>query len=171
MTRTASSNQKALIVLGLGSNAGDSRQILEDAIAAISRRVGRLCFASVYKTAPMYVTDQPDFFNTAVSGYFDGSPFELLSFVNTIEADFGRDRSKEQRFGRRTLDIDILLFGNEIINEPPKLIIPHERLHERAFALVPLLELLPKALDPRTGISFKEILAALPDQGIIREST
>ncbi len=170
MTRTASFNKGALIVLGLGSNAGDSSHILKDAIAAISCGVGRLCFASVYKTAPMYVTDQPDFFNTAVSGYFDGSPFELLSFVNTIEADFGRDRSNEQRFGRRTLDIDILLFGDEIINEPPKLIIPHERLHERAFALVPLLELLPKALDPRTGIAFKEILASLPDQNVVLDN-
>lgn len=161
------SSKKQLIVLGLGSNNGDSMQIIKDAIAALSERIEQLRSASVYRTAPMYVLDQPDFYNTAVSGYFDGSAFELLSFVNDIEADFGRNRSKEQRFGMRTLDIDILLFGDEIIKNPPTLIIPHERLNERTFALVPLIELLPHAVDPKTGKIFSEILAALPDQEIL----
>lgn len=162
-----SSKKPVLVVLGLGSNDGDSRIILDEAVFLLTERVKRLRSASVYKTAPMYVTDQPDFFNTAVSGYFNGSPSELLTFVHEIEANFGRNRFKEQRFGKRTLDIDILLFGDEIINEPPKLIIPHERLHERAFALIPLLELLPKAVHPKTGRRFKEILASLLDQGVV----
>jgi 2-amino-4-hydroxy-6-hydroxymethyldihydropteridine diphosphokinase len=170
MMQMDSSNKEPLIVLGLGSNNGDSRLILKDAIAALSAKIRQLRSASVYKTAPMYVLDQPDFFNTAVSGYFDGSAFELLAFVNEIEADFGRNRSLEQRFGMRTLDIDILLFGDEIINQPPKLIIPHERLKERAFALVPLLELLPEAVDSKTGISYKKILSSLPNQGIFLDN-
>ncbi len=165
MTQTVFS-KKTLVVLGLGSNDGDSRTILKDAIVRLSGKIEQLRSASVYNTAPMYVLDQPDFFNTAVTGYFDGSAFELLAFVNEIEADFGRDRSREQRFGRRTLDIDILLFGDEIVYQPPVLIIPHERLCERAFALFPLVELLPEAADPKTGRLFREILAALPDQGV-----
>jgi 2-amino-4-hydroxy-6-hydroxymethyldihydropteridine diphosphokinase len=156
-----------MIVLGLGSNDGDSRLILKSAIDALSKKIRHLRAASMYKTSPMYVTDQPDFFNTAVAGYFDGSARELLLFVNAIEAEFGRNRSKEQRFGRRTLDIDILLFGDHVINQAPTLIIPHERLHERAFALVPLVELLPETIDPKSGKSFKEILASLPDQGVV----
>jgi 2-amino-4-hydroxy-6-hydroxymethyldihydropteridine diphosphokinase len=156
-----SSKKETRIVLGLGSNNGDSRQILTDAIAALSQKIGRLRTASVQKTPPMYVLDQPDFFNTAVTGFFEGTPQELLSFVNKIEAKFGRDRSKEQRFGRRTLDIDILLFGDEIVNEVPTLIIPHERLNERPFALIPLVELLPEAVDPKTGTLFSEILKSL----------
>jgi 2-amino-4-hydroxy-6-hydroxymethyldihydropteridine diphosphokinase len=167
MTTLMDSSKKTKIVLGLGSNDGDSRIILSEAIFMLTERIKRLRQASVYKTAPMYVLNQPDFFNTAIVGFFDGSALELLAFVNEIEANLGRNRSREQRFGQRTLDIDILLFGDEIINQPPKLIIPHERLNERAFALVPLVELLPKAIDPKTGTLFSEILAALPDQGVV----
>ncbi len=167
-TGTDSFNRGSLVVLGLGSNDGDSRITLTKAIARISGGIGQLRFSSLYRTAPMYVLDQPDFFNAAVSGYFDGEALSLLEFINSVEAAYGRDRSREQRFGRRTLDIDILLFGNEIIDDPPKLVIPHARLNERAFALIPLLELLPQAVDPITNRPFREILGDLPDQGVER---
>ena len=147
-----------LVVLGLGSNKGDSRRILSGAVVALGSVLGSMCCAYVYKTAPLYVLDQDYFLNTAVAGLYSQSPSVLLSGIHRIEASFGRDRSRERRWGERTLDIDILLFGRRVVCEPPILEIPHPRLHERAFALVPLLELIPHAFDPRSGLKFSRIL-------------
>ena len=143
---------------------GDSCCIILDAVKALEEVLNELRCASLYETEPLYVTDQGRFINTAVAGYFSGSPRDLLVQINSIESSFGRDRSKEQRWGERCLDIDILLFGNSIVNEP-KLEIPHPRLKERRFALEPLLELLPKALEPGTGLSYNTICSSLPGQG------
>lgn len=147
-----------LVVLGLGSNRGDSRAILRGAIGKLRKILKDLKAAPVIETAPLYVTDQPRFLNTAVSGLYTQSPRELLAAIHDIEASYGRDRSRERRWGERFLDIDILLFGDQIVSEPPVLEIPHPRLNERAFALEPLLELLPGARDPVTGRLFREIL-------------
>ncbi|GHT64164.1 2-amino-4-hydroxy-6-hydroxymethyldihydropteridine diphosphokinase [Spirochaetia bacterium] len=160
-----------LTVLGLGSNRGDSiygdpPNILRDAITALRGLLEDLREASVFQSEPLHVTDQSRFFNTAVSGFYLGEALKLLDSIHKIEASFGRDRSRERRWGERTLDIDILLFGDQIISLPPLLEIPHPRLRERCFALLPLLELLPGALDPLTGISYQSILDGLPDQGI-----
>ena len=159
-----------LVVLGLGSNQGDSRRVVLDAITALEQVLAELRRASLYETAPLYVTDQGRFINTAVSGFYAGSPGELLSRIHSIEAGFGRDRSKERRWGERILDIDILLFGELKAVLPNtenamSLEIPHPRLKERRFALEPLLELLPDALEPGTGVSYRSICDALPDQG------
>jgi 2-amino-4-hydroxy-6-hydroxymethyldihydropteridine diphosphokinase len=157
---------ESLVVLGLGSNRGDSPAILDKAVAALERILTGLRRASFITSDPLHVTDQPRFFNTAVCGLYQGSPYELLDRIHSIEAEFGRDRQKERRWGERTLDIDILLFGGQVIADPPILEIPHPRLVERRFALVPLLELLPDAADPVTGLSYKEIMDKLPPQGI-----
>ncbi len=114
----------------------------------------------------MYVLDQPRYLNAAVTGFFAGTPHELLSFVQEVEAQFGRDRSRERRRGERTLDVDILLFGASVVDEPPSLEIPHPGLRERKFALIPLLELLPEAVDPRDGTSLADLLPGLGTQGI-----
>ncbi len=114
----------------------------------------------------MYVKDQPTFLNAAVSGLFRGTPAELLALAQETEAAFGRDRSREARRGARTLDVDLLLFGDLVVEEPPGLMIPHPGLTERKFALVPLLELLPEARDPRTGLFLFDSLAGLEPQGI-----
>jgi 2-amino-4-hydroxy-6-hydroxymethyldihydropteridine diphosphokinase len=154
------------VVLGLGSNRGDSPALLDKAAAALEKVLTGLRRASLITSDPLHVTDQPRFFNTAVSGFYSGSPRDLLDCLHSIEAAFGRDRQKERRWGERTLDIDILLFGNRVVSDPPALEIPHPRLGERRFALVPLLELLPDAADPRTGLPYKEIMDKLPPQGI-----
>ena len=153
------------VVLGLGSNLGDSRQIVEDAIKALEEVLHELRRASLYETEPMYVTDQNRFINTAVSGFYPGegdlqSARELLAAVQNIEKNFGRDRSSERRWGERYLDIDILLFGNLVVKEED-LEIPHPRLKERQFALEPLLELFPEAQDPETGYFYKNYLSEL----------
>jgi len=152
----------SLVVLGLGSNLGNSREIIHKAMDELEAVLSDLRRASLYETAPMYVRDQNNFINSAVSGFLKGScdvqnAFKLLSMTQKIEKDFGRDRSRERRWGERFLDIDILLFGDLIINEE-NLTVPHPRLNERSFALDPLLELLPNAKEPGSGIYYRDIL-------------
>ncbi len=155
------------VVLGLGSNAGDSLSILRGAVSALSAFLSEMAVSSLYITAPQDYTCQPDFYNAAVSGRFAFSPETLLSVVNKIEADFGRDRSSEIPKGPRALDIDILLFGNRTIAmEKPDLTIPHKAMKQRQFALIPLLEIFPDAADPLTGTVFRDILVKLPNQGV-----
>jgi 2-amino-4-hydroxy-6-hydroxymethyldihydropteridine diphosphokinase len=154
------------VVLGLGSNQGDSRRILEDAREVLGEVLEEIRGASFFETAPLHVVDQGRFLNTALWGYYRGEPRELLDRIHRIEAQFGRDRKKERRWGERPLDIDILLFGGLVLSEPPELEIPHPRLTERRFALVPLLELFPEAADPRTGRPYRVFMEGLPPQGI-----
>jgi 2-amino-4-hydroxy-6-hydroxymethyldihydropteridine diphosphokinase len=161
------------VFLGLGSNLGDSRQIVLDAAKALEEVLSGLRRASLYETKPLYVTDQAGFVNTAAEGFFTpekasspaASAREMLSRLHDIEARFGRDRAKERRWGERFLDIDILLFGDFIVNEND-IVIPHPRLKERRFALEPLLELFPDAVEPGTGLFYRDFYAALPDQGV-----
>jgi len=157
----------SLVVLGLGSNLGDSCKIILDAIKALEKVLSELRCASLYETEPMYVKDQDKYINSAIAGYFDRSARELLYQINEIESCFGRDRSRERRWGERSLDIDILLFGEQIIKEAD-LEIPHPLLIERRFALEPLLELLPTAVEPGTMRPYLNICQALPDQGVKR---
>jgi 2-amino-4-hydroxy-6-hydroxymethyldihydropteridine diphosphokinase len=151
----------SLVVLGLGSNKGDSRAILEGAVAELGALLSDLSRASIRETVPLHVPDQPMFLNTAVSGHCALEPLPLLEALHAIEAAHGRERKKERRWGERTLDIDILLYGDQLIALPPVLEIPHPRLNERAFALEPLIELFPEARDPRTGLLYRDILKAL----------
>lgn len=155
----------ALVVLGLGSNLGDSRRIVREAAGALEEVLAGMRRASLYETEPLHVADQNRFVNSAVSGFFPGVPGELLARVHQIEAAFGRDRSRERRWGERFLDIDILLFGG-LAMAAPDLEIPHPRLKERRFALEPLLELLPGAAEPGTGLSYRAVCDSLPDQGV-----
>ena len=154
-----------LTVLGLGSNLGDSRAIILEAVEELKNVLSQLRRAPLYETAPLHVTNQSRFINTAVAGYYGGSPRELLKRLHSIEESFGRDRLSERRWGERKLDIDILLFGDMQINSL-ELIIPHAMLKERRFALEPLLELMPGALEPGTGIPYSNICERLPDQGV-----
>ncbi|MDR3301124.1 MAG: 2-amino-4-hydroxy-6-hydroxymethyldihydropteridine diphosphokinase [Spirochaetaceae bacterium] len=160
------------VVLGLGSNKGDSVTILQNAINDLRAYIARLHAAAFYRSAPMHIENQPDFFNTAVCGAFEGAPHRLLEIIHRIEAKYGRDRQSEIRWGQRSLDIDILLFGDSIIKQSDSqsldLEIPHPRLKERRFALEPLLELEPDAIDPLSGERYADICARLSDQGVRR---
>ena len=158
-----------LCVLGLGSNMPykdlSCAGIINVAAVELQKILTDVKLSPLYKTAALYVTDQAPFINAALSGVFSGSANKLLELIHKVEALYGRDRSKERRWGERTLDIDILLFGDLVISEE-ELIIPHPRLKERAFALRPLLDLLPEAAEPGTGKKYIEILAGLPNQEI-----
>jgi 2-amino-4-hydroxy-6-hydroxymethyldihydropteridine diphosphokinase len=143
------------------------------AVKALEEVLTDIRRASLYETKPLYVTDQGCFINTVVEGSYTqveasspaASARELLSCLHEIEARFGRDRSKERRWGARFLDIDILLFGDFIINEAD-IAVPHPRLKERRFVMEPLLELSPDIAEPGTGLSYRDFCAALPDQGV-----
>lgn len=156
---------QSLVVLGLGSNRGNSQEILSGAIHELRGVLSGLKASSLYVTKPQDNIFQDDFLNMAVSGYFTGTPRELLAETARIETMYGRNREHEISKGPRTLDIDIELFGTLCIREPD-LIIPHERLHFRQFVLVPLLEILPDCADPVTGELYKDLCARLPDQGV-----
>jgi 2-amino-4-hydroxy-6-hydroxymethyldihydropteridine diphosphokinase len=146
---------------------GDSREILRIAIARLATVLKDIRVSSLYLTEPRDVIDQPRFFNMAVSGYYSGTAIDLLSELHGIETLCGRNRSQESPKGPRTLDIDIELFGDKLIREDG-LVIPHERLTERQFVLVPLLELDGEAVNPASGEAYREICQRLPDQGVIK---
>jgi 2-amino-4-hydroxy-6-hydroxymethyldihydropteridine diphosphokinase len=142
--------------------------VLEAALAELSLSLDGFRAASLYETEPLYVEDQGLFLNTAAAGCYGGTPEELLALIQGIEKKHGRDRSGERRWGERTLDIDILLFGRRTVRNPPLLEIPHPRLRERAFALVPLLELNPGATEPLSGLAYGAVLKTLSGQGVRR---
>ena len=158
------------IVLGLGSNhsLGDlsSPEILKRACVLLEEKIVHIKKSSLYRTTAMYYENQEDFYNMVVAGFYSGSPRELLDFIHEVERSLGRDRTKEFRNGPRTLDVDIELFDNEKINDSD-LIIPHPRMEERAFVLIPMLESFSEnaALDIK-GQYYKECLEKLPPQGI-----
>ena len=140
------------VLLGLGSNKGFQNQtpleLLSCACLELRRILNEPVFSSVYRTKAMYVENQDDFYNMTAVGFVadETSPEKLLKTTQKIEAEFGRDRSKEIRFGPRSLDIDIELFGDEKI-DTPDLQIPHPRVKERAFVLVPAIEILDQSSD------------------------
>ena len=147
--------------IGLGSNLGDSRETLRHAAAVIGShakvRLGRL--SSIYLTEPVGVVDQPRFCNAAMVMETDLEPPVLLGFLLEVERQFGRDRSREVRWGPRTLDLDLLLFGDRQI-EIPGLVVPHPRLLERGFVLLPLAELAGEWLVPGAGRTVEEAARA-----------
>ena len=155
------------ILLGLGSNRGDSHEILAGAIKRLASFLGGIRISSVYITAPQDYLNQDDFHNMVISGLYEGSPASLLGTLQQIESDYGRNRNTEIPKGPRTLDIDILFFGTQVVMlDNPPLVIPHPAVCRRAFVLIPLLELYPEYIHPVTGTPLAAALAALPDQGV-----
>jgi 2-amino-4-hydroxy-6-hydroxymethyldihydropteridine diphosphokinase len=145
-------------LLALGGNLGDVRATLDQAVAVFcdGRDVRLVARSSDYRTAPWGVTNQPRFVNLALIVDTILAPRALLDRALRVEAMFGRDRSREQRWGPRSLDIDIMAFDGLEMDEPG-LTLPHPRLFERAFVLAPLAEIAP---DRRIkGIAINDALA------------
>ena len=141
--------------IGMGGNlaswAGEPAATLAAAALRLESLGRLICRSSLYSTEPVGFAAQPRFFNAVVALETELEPRELLRGLLAIETEFGRDRAVGIRNGPRTLDLDILLFGNLEVSEPG-LEIPHPRLAERAFVLVPLNEIAPDAIVPRAGI-------------------
>ncbi|HEY1016229.1 MAG TPA: 2-amino-4-hydroxy-6-hydroxymethyldihydropteridine diphosphokinase, partial [Herpetosiphonaceae bacterium] len=128
------------IYLALGSNQGDRLALLGEALALLPPAVAVGACSPVYETAAAYVEDQPPFYNCVVAAATELAPGALLAALKSIEHELGRRAG--QRYGPRPIDLDILLYG-DLILETPELTIPHPRMAERAFVLVPLLEIAP----------------------------
>lgn len=137
----------ATVYLGLGSNVGDREEYIEQAIFLLDKNpnVQLLKHSSNYETEPEGGGSQPPFINAAVSLKTKLSPHKLLELCQEIEATLGREREVE--WGPRTIDIDILLYGNEIVSDD-KLQIPHPLMHERLFVLKPLREIAAQIMHP-----------------------
>jgi len=130
--------------LALGGNVGDSRAVLARAVALLcdGTQVRLLSRSDDYRTPPWGVTEQPSFVNLCIAVETSLSPQQLLARAHEVERALGRDRAREQRWGPRTADIDIIAYDDVSLNDE-NLILPHPRLFERAFVLVPLAEIAP----------------------------
>jgi 2-amino-4-hydroxy-6-hydroxymethyldihydropteridine diphosphokinase len=149
----------SFIALGanLPSRAGEPAETLAAAVERLGR-VGRIAArSSLYSTAPVGVADQPRFLNAAIALETALEPLELLRTLLQIELEFGRDRSAGIINGPRTLDLDLLLYEDRIL-DLPELQLPHPRLAERAFVLVPLAEIAASRVEPRSGLTVQELL-------------
>ena len=158
---TAGPAKSPPVLIGLGSNLGDRRTALEGAIAALAETPG----IRVRKVSTFHETEpvggppgQGRYLNAAAVLETSLDPFALLTVLQAIEARFGRVRTV--RWGERTLDLDLLLFGDRII-DTPELVVPHPRYSVRRFVLEPLAEVAPEAVDPVGKRTIRELLADL----------
>lgn len=153
------------LYLGLGSNLGDREATLRQAVRLLAERFTVVAVSGLYETAPVGYTDQPAFLNAVVACDTDAAPEQALAWCQAVEAALGRQRTV--RWGPRTLDVDLLLWDDRAI-DTPALVVPHPRLHQRAFALAPLAELAADAMVPGAGQTVAELLSAVGTAGVTR---
>ncbi len=152
------SASESLVYLSLGSNVGNREANLNACIARLRKLGDVRQVSSFYETEPMEMREQPWFLNCAVELDTAQTPEQLLASIRAIEAELGRERTVVK--GPRTIDIDILLIGNLVI-QSAELQVPHPAMHRRRFVLEPLLEIAPNSVHPLLGVPVRELLASL----------
>jgi len=155
--------ERVVVHIGIGTNLGDRLAHIAHAVTRLDAmpetRLRRV--AAAFETRPVGPVEQGLYLNTAAAIETGLAPSALLKCLQAIERERGRDRSGEARWGPRTLDLDILVYGDQIVHEPG-LVIPHKRMHERAFVLRPLAQTAPELVVPGTGHTVSQLLDALP---------
>ena len=152
--------------LGLGSNMGERQDYLDRALDFLSQRLRIEKVSSIYDTEPVGNVNQPRFLNMVCQVYTSLAPMALLALGKGIESKLGRVSGKSN--APRPIDIDILFYGDQII-ETPELVIPHPRLTERAFVLIPLAQIAPDLVHPVNSKTIKELLEGLTEvQGVFK---
>ena len=156
------------LFLSLGGNLGNTREIFEGAYPLIEKKIGKiLVYSSIYRTEAWGPIPQADFLNQVLLVSTSLKPEACLTELLEIERQFGRER--KERWGPRTLDLDILYYGDVIIAESD-LSIPHPRIAERKFILTPLAEIAPLFEDPTSRKSMTALLAACADESQVNRS-
>ena len=152
--------------VGIGSNSGDREENIRKSVDLMGKKCRILKISSLYETEPLGYSNQGWFLNCAVKVTTSMSPEELLEFLQSIEKNLGRVRAIKN--GPRTIDLDILFYGNIIINKN-SLIVPHPRLQERLFVLEPLLDISPDFAHPIFNKSINELYAVADKSKIVRK--
>ena len=158
----------AQVYLGLGSNQGDRLAHLDGAVRRLGE-LGRVCRSSWYETVPVEMPVAPWFLNGVVGLDVALDPLGLLDFCLALEREEGRVRTAGRGMVR-ALDVDLLLYAQEVINEPG-LRVPHPRMHERAFVLVPFSELAPDVVHPVLSLTISELVSRVSTEGVERART
>jgi 2-amino-4-hydroxy-6-hydroxymethyldihydropteridine diphosphokinase len=151
------------IFLSIGSNLGDRSQNLKKGIDLLVKLAGRSgAVSSIYETEPWGCDSQLNFYNQVIELYTHLGPLSLLDVIHNTEKMCGRDRPV-QRYAPRTLDVDILLYGDSVI-EIPELVIPHPHIQDRQFVLVPLTEIAPHVIHPILNKNMEQLLRECKDE-------
>ncbi len=165
LTYLCGMNQYPVFLL-LGANLGDREATLTKAIALISERIAPVILASsLYETAPWGVEDQPAYLNQVIELSTEKTVYFVLQTALSIEKELGRER--RLRWGARIIDIDVLFYGNKILTSD-ELEVPHPRLHQRKFTLVPLVEIAPNFVHPLLQKTNQQLLHECTDEGIVK---
>ena len=155
------------VYLSLGSNLGDRRANLKKALSLLGDSVDIASVSSVYDTKPVGVGEQPRFLNLMCRVNTNIGPLQLLSLIKGIESSMGRDLKLKN--APRIIDIDIIFYGDTIM-ESPELIIPHPRMLERAFVLIPFAEIAPEIVHPVSGERIDELASRVEDRdGVVKK--